>query len=144
MSKPSVLVICTGNSMRSQLAEGLLHTDLGAWIDVYSAGTHPSFVHPLTIKALQEIGIETSHLRSKSVKEFIGRSIDLVITVCDSAHEACPFFPGARKLIHQGYPDPVSIRPGADLADVFSELRDQMRRELRDLVVKELNLPVPS
>lgn len=140
MKKPIVLVICTGNSMRSQLAEGLLRADLGDRIEVCSAGTHPSFVHPLTIQALHAVGIDTSQLRSKSVQEFIERDIDLAITVCDSAQVNCPVFPYAKKILHKGYPDPVRISPGAKPEDVFADLRDQMRVELRALVVKELKL----
>jgi arsenate reductase (thioredoxin) len=138
--KPRVLVVCTGNSMRSQLAEGLLRADLGDKIEVFSAGTHPSSVHPLTIQALAAVGIDASKHRSKSVREFNGQSFDLVITVCDSAREACPLFPGARETIHRGYPDPVNIRPLANPTEVFAELRDRMRVELRDLVIKELDL----
>jgi len=140
--KPKVLVICTGNSMRSQLAEGVLRADLGEWIEVYSAGTHPSRVHPLTIAALEQAGIDASAHYSKSTEEFIHQTMDLVITVCDHAHEVCPYFPNARKIVHKGYPDPIHFRPGQDAEQVFADLRDQIRDELGDLVVKELNLPV--
>lgn len=143
MNKPKVLIICTGNSMRSQMGEALLRADLGEWIDVYSAGTHPSYVHPLTIAALDEIGLDTSCLRSKSVTEFLDTEMDLVITVCDHAREACPVFQHAEKIVHCGYPDPIAIRPGEDRGRAFAALRDQMREELRALVIEELNLPVP-
>jgi arsenate reductase (thioredoxin) len=140
MTKPTVLVICTGNSMRSQLAEGLLRADLGDYIEIFSAGTHPSSVHPLTIQALQAVGIDTTPLRSKSIYEFVDRDIDLAITLCDHAKTNCPVFPRAKKTIHKGYPDPVFINSGSDPAVVFAKLRDQMRKELRKLVVKELKL----
>lgn len=137
-----MLIICTGNSMRSQMGEGLLRHDLGDYIDVYSAGTHPSYVHPLAIEALAGLSYDASGHRSKSVDEFTGRKMDLVITVCDHAREVCPIFPGARRTIHKGYPDPTSIKPGRDPSEVMAELRDQMRVELRELVIRELNLQV--
>ena len=140
--KPRVLIICTGNSMRSQIAEGVLRMDLGDYIDVFSAGTHPGSVHPLAKAALAGIGYDASGHRSKSVNEFLDMPMDLVITVCDSAHEVCPFFPNALKTIHKGYPDPVYCSPGAEMSTVMAEIRDRMRSELRDLVVSELNLPV--
>jgi arsenate reductase len=107
---------------------------------VYSAGTHPSFVHPLTVNSLEALGIATRELRSKSVNEFVDKEIDLAITVCDSAKERCPYFPFAKKLVHKGYPDPVSA-PGAQHPQaLMDELRDQMRLELRELVTAELGL----
>jgi arsenate reductase (thioredoxin) len=141
--KPKVLVICTGNSMRSQLAEGVLRAELGNQIEVFSAGTHPSYVYPLAIQVLEEAGIDASQHRSKSVDEFLDRKMDLVITVCDNAKEACPHFANARKRVHRGYPDPIRLRPGTDAHEIFVDLRDQMRRELTALVVKELKLEPP-
>jgi arsenate reductase len=138
--KPKVLIICTGNSMRSQMAEGLLHYDLGDQIEVFSAGTHPSYVHPNTIKALAEVGIDISHQKSKSVAQFIDAKINLVITVCDSARMNCPVFPWADKLIHQPYWDPYDMNPGDDPDVIFAELRDKMRSELIPLVKRELEL----
>ena len=138
-AKPKVLVICTGNSMRSQMAEGLLRTDLGDRIEVFSAGTHPSFVHPAVIATLHEIGIDISQHRSKSVTEFREEPLDLVITVCDTAAERCPVLPGAHKMVHQGYPDPTR-QDSDDTYDYLAQMRDQMRAELRELVIKELGL----
>jgi len=140
--KPRVLVICTGNSMRSQIAEAVLRLDLGDHIEVFSAGTHPGSVHPLAIETLTAIGYDASRHRSKSVNEFLGTPMDLVITVCDSAREACPLFPGARRTVHKGYPDPFHSGSSGDMAEMMAEIRDRMRRELRALVVKELNLDV--
>lgn len=138
--KPKVLILCTGNSMRSQMAEGLLRHDLGNMIEVFSAGTHPSYVHHNTIQALAEIGIDISSHRSKSVNEFIDLDIDLVITVCDSAKENCPVLPGAQKTVHKPYWDPYHMTPGQDPEEIFAELRDQMRTELIPLVKDELGI----
>jgi arsenate reductase (thioredoxin) len=140
MSKPKVLVICTGNSMRSQMAEGLLRNDLGDRIEVHSAGTHPGYVSSYSVATLAEIGIDISHHRSKSVDEFADQDFDLVITLCDSAARDCPYFARAKKRVHQPYPDPIGMAPDSDYARVFAQLRDRMRGELRDLVVKELGL----
>lgn len=138
--KPKVLIICTGNSMRSQMAEGLLRYDLGDQIDVFSAGTHPSYVHPNTIKALAQIGIDISDQKSKSVTQFMDEKINLVITVCDSAKMNCPVFPRADKLVHQPYWDPYDMNASDDPDVIFAELRDKMRAELVPLVKTELAL----
>jgi arsenate reductase len=140
MSKPRVLVICTGNSMRSQMAEGLLRADLGQKIHVYSAGISPSFVHPAIIDILDEIGIDIRQQRSKSVDEFVNEPLDLVITVCDHAADRCPDFPHARKQIHKAYPDPTSSFNIDDPREALADLRDRMRLELRDIVSRELSL----
>lgn len=139
-AKPRVLVICTGNSMRSQMAEGLLRADMGDKIDVYSAGIHSSFVHPAVIAALHDIGIDIRRYRSKSVEEFLEKRIDLVITLCDHAADRCPKLPQARKIVHKGYPDPTSHSSLEDEDEFLARMRDQMREELRDLVVRELKL----
>jgi arsenate reductase len=135
-----VLVICTGNSMRSQIAEAVLRMELGDRIEVFSAGTHPGTVHPLAIAVLADIGYDALQHRSKSVNEFLDMPMDLVITVCDSAREACPVFPGARKTVHHGYPDPVSFSSPSERERLMADMRDRMRRELCALVIKELNL----
>ncbi|MBI5060501.1 arsenate reductase ArsC [candidate division KSB1 bacterium] len=142
--KPVVLVVCTGNSMRSQLGEAMLRLELGDHIEIHSAGTHPGFVHPLTIRSLHALGIDTTALRSKGIAEFLNRKLDLVITVCDSAHETCPYLPGARKTVHRGYPDPIRRIDADDAQERMNALRDQMRAELRALVIDELSLPVPK
>lgn len=105
-----VLILCTGNSARSQMAEGLLRGLAQGTVEAHSAGTHPSTVNPLAIKTMAEIGIEISHHRSKSVTEFTGQSFDYVITVCDSAKESCPVFPGAPERIHWSFPDPAAVQ----------------------------------
>ena len=144
MKKPVVLVVCTGNSMRSQMAEALLRRDLGDLIEVHSAGTHPSHVHRHAIRTMEEIGIDMSLHYSKSVFEFARHEIDLVITVCDSAKESCPVIPGAKRTVHQGYPDPYHASPTQDPEVMFAELRDRMRKELVELVCEELRLTRPQ
>ena len=104
-----VLVVCTGNSARSLLAEGLLRSKGGDAFEVHSAGTHPKGVNPLTLRVLQDAGIDASWARSKSVDEFLGQSFDYVITVCDQAREECPYFPGAQDSLHWGYDDPAAV-----------------------------------
>ena len=107
MAKPSVLILCTGNSARSQMAEGLLRSLSGEKLSVQSAGTNPSAVRPEAIKVMAEIGIDISKHRSKSVDEFAGANIDHVLTVCDNAREACPYFPAATLMIHHSFEDPA-------------------------------------
>ena len=92
--KKRVLILCTGNSARSQMAEGLLRHDAGDRFEVFSAGTKPSHVRPEAIAVMRELGIDISGHRSKSVDEFAGQSFDYVLTVCDNAKESCPIFPG--------------------------------------------------
>jgi len=130
-----VLILCTGNSARSQMAEGLLRHDGGASFEVSSAGTKPTPVRPEAIAAMREIGIDISGQRSKSVEEFAGQKFDCVITVCDHARESCPLFPATTQRIHWSLDDPAAL-PGSQeqrLAE-FRRVRDQLRALLRDLV----------
>ena len=106
---PRILILCTGNSARSQLAEGLLRSMGGGGLDVYSAGTQPSSVRPEAIAVMAERGIDISGHTSKHVDEFKGQVFDYVITVCDSARETCPIFPGAPRRIHWSLPDPAAV-----------------------------------
>lgn len=131
--KQSILVLCTGNSARSQMAEGIIRHLYGDRFEVFSAGTHPSLVRPEAIKAMAEIGIDISHHRSKSVEEFAGREIDYVLTVCDNARENCPYFPARTKVIHHSFDDPASVE-GDD------ELRLAAFRRVRDQVFSFLNV----
>lgn len=103
-----VLVVCTGNSCRSILAEALLRHHGGADFEVNSAGTEPKGIHPLTERVLDEAGLDHSWARSKSVSEFLGQSFDYVITVCDQARQVCPVFPGVHQKLHWGYEDPAA------------------------------------
>ena len=127
MNKKSVLILCTGNSARSQMAEGLWRHEAGDRFDVYSAGTKPSRVRSEAIAAMKEIGIDISGHRSKSVDEFSGREFDYVITVCDHANEICPVFPGKTKRLHWPFEDP------ADEAS-FRKVRDQIRTRILSFV----------
>jgi arsenate reductase len=132
--KPRVLVLCTGNSCRSQMGEGWVHHDLGERVEVHSAGTRPSFVHPLAVRVMAEAGVDISSHRSKSVEEMKGLAFDLVVTVCDSAREACPILPGARKTLHQAFEDPALAGDGEGALPVFRSVRDEIRARLVPLV----------
>ena len=130
-----VLVVCTGNSARSLLAEALLRTRGGDAFEVHSAGTEPKGVNPLTLRVLEEAGIDASWARSKSVTEFLGRPFDYVITVCDQARDACPVFPGVHESLHWGYEDPAAAE-GTDeerLA-VFRRVFTQMGERISTFV----------
>jgi arsenate reductase (thioredoxin) len=130
--RPHVLVVCTGNSCRSQMAEAWVRHDLGDRVEVDSAGTHPCYVHPLAIRVMAEAGVDLSRHTSKSVERFLDRPMDLVVTVCDSARKACPVFPGAKRQIHESIPDPVEYACG-DAETALSKFR-----EVRDLVRKRV------
>lgn len=134
-NKKRVLILCTGNSARSQMAEGLLRHDGGDRFEVESAGVISSFVRPQAIAAMKEIGIDISGHRSKSVDEFTGQEFDYVITVCDNAKESCPVFPGKTQRIHWSFDDPAEAT-GSDeekLA-VFRRVRDEIRDRLGEFI----------
>jgi len=129
--KKRVLILCTGNSARSQMAEGLLRHDAGDRFDVFSAGIQPKRVRPEAITVMRELGIDISGHRSKGVEEFAGKSFDYVLTVCDNANETCPVFPGQGMRIHQTFDDPAVMK-GTDeerLA-IFRRVRDELRNYL--------------
>ena len=107
--KKRVLILCTGNSARSQMAEGLLKHDAGDRFEVESAGTKPGHVRPEAIAVMKELGIDISGHRSKHVGEFQGQSFDYVLTVCDNAKESCPVFPGHAKRLHNAFEDPAAL-----------------------------------
>ena len=104
-----VLFVCTGNSARSIMAESLLRKAGGDRFEVYSAGTEPRGINPFTVRVLEEAGLPTKGLSSKSVNEFLGQKFDYVITVCDNARESCPVFPGSHESLHWGYDDPAEV-----------------------------------
>jgi arsenate reductase (thioredoxin) len=140
--EPRVLVLCTGNSCRSQMGEGSLRHDLGESIEAFSAGTRPSFVHPRAIQVMGEAGVDLTSYSSKSVESLKGTPFDLVVTVCDSAREACPVLPGARKTVHHAFEDPALAGEGDDALPVFRRVRDEIRAVLVPLVARELGLSV--
>ncbi len=123
MSKQRVLILCTGNSARSQMAEGLLRHMAGDRYEVFSAGTRPVGLNPSAVEAMSEIGIDISGQRSKSVDEFADQQFDYIITVCDNAKESCPIFPGKGRRIHQSFEDPAAAMPAQQL-EVFRRVRE--------------------
>jgi len=135
--KKRVLILCTGNSARSQMAEGLLRHDSGDRFDVESAGTKPGRVRPEAIQAMREIGIDISGHRSKSVDEFAGQDFDYVLTVCDHAKETCPIYPGHSNRMHHNFQDPAAVEGSEEqrLA-AFREVRDEVA-EIVDSIRKE-------
>jgi arsenate reductase len=121
------------------MAEGWVRYDLGNAVEVFSAGTHPSQVHPLAVAVMAEAGVDISGHRSKSVTEFAGHAFDLVVTVCDSAKEACPMFPGAVRQVHESVPDPaLAGAEGKAALDRFRFVRDLIRERIVSLVRREL------
>jgi arsenate reductase len=132
-----VLILCTGNCVRSQMAEGLLRHLGGNAFEVHSAGSKPNgYVSPLAIEAMGEIGLDISAHRSKSVTEFEGQCFDTVITVCDSAAEHCPFFPGAPRRIHWSTWDPgAATGSHQEKLAAFRRVRDELASRLRTFLV---------
>src|SRR4026207_2001207 len=130
-----VLILCTGNSARSQIAEGLLRHDGGDGFAVESAGLEPSFVRPEAIEAMRELGIEISGQHSKSLDQFIAQFFDYVITVCDNANQNCPIFPGAKGRIHWSVEDPAAVNGTQETRmKAFRDARDDLRRRLAQFI----------
>ncbi len=134
-----LLVLCTGNSCRSQMAEAFLARAGGTHVAVTSAGTNPSVVHPMTIRVLAERGIDWSAARSRSMAEFLDQPFDIVITVCDEAAEACPVFPGGGRRVHAGFDDPASVQ-GSEAVRLaaFRRIRDEVEAWSENFVRREL------
>ena len=129
--KEMVLVLCTGNSARSQMAEGLLRDIADDRYDVFSAGVAPSHVRPEAIEVMREVGIDISSNRSKSVDEFTDQEFDYIITVCDNARESCPVFPGHAKRIHWSFDDPAAAEGREEeKLGVFRRVRDEIKKRL--------------
>ena len=130
-SRKRLLVLCTGNSARSQMAEGLFRRAAGPGWEIFSAGTTPSRVRPEAIAVMSEIGIDISGHRSKSVDEFAGQPFDFVVTVCDNARDNCPVFPGPAKRLHWSFEDPAAVS-GDEPArlEAFRRIRDQIRPQV--------------
>jgi arsenate reductase len=130
---PLVLILCTGNSCRSHIAEGILRAAVGDTLRVASAGSKPSgYVHPLAIRALAEIGIDISAHRSKHLSEFLGEKVETVITVCGNADQVCPMFPGQVNRHHWGFDDPAhATGTEEEQLAVFRRVRDEIARTFR-------------
>lgn len=127
-SKEKVLFLCNHNSARSQMAEGILKSLYGEYYDVYSAGSNPSTVNPYAVKVLEELNVDISHNRSKSLKEFEGHQFDYVVTVCGGEGEVCPFFPGGKNYLHKSFEDPTTVYgSGHEKADAFRRIRDEIK-----------------
>jgi arsenate reductase len=132
MKKRSVLILCTGNSARSQMAEGILRHIAGEKFEVESAGVEPSSVRPEAVEAMRDLGIDISKHRSKSVNEFLDRRFDYIITVCDNAKESCPLFPGNAERIHWSFEDPAAVQgSGEERLSAFRKVRDQIWERLK-------------
>jgi arsenate reductase len=131
-----VLFVCTHNSARSQMAEGILRDLAGDRFEVTSAGTEATHVRPLAIRAMDEISIDISGQESKTLERYLGEPFDYVITVCDDANEACPFFPGADKRLHWSFEDPSRAEGSEDerLA-IFRRVRDEIRERIEQELV---------
>lgn len=129
MKKPRVLILCTGNSCRSHMAEGILRAAAGDLVEVHSAGSKPAgYVHPKAIAALAEIGIDISGHASKHMNDFLDRDIETVITVCGNADQACPMFPGQVNRYHWGFDDPAHASGNDEqVMDEFRRVRDEIR-----------------
>jgi arsenate reductase (thioredoxin) len=131
-----VLFLCTHNSARSQMAEGLLRHLAGDRFEVMSAGTEATQVRPLAVRAMDEVGIDISRQDSKTLERYLGQPLDYVITVCDEASEACPFFPGARQRLHWSLPDPAAAEGTEEQRlEVFRLVRDRLRDHIEEELV---------
>ncbi|MDP1948323.1 MAG: arsenate reductase ArsC [Nitrospirota bacterium] len=133
--KERVLFLCTGNSARSQMAEGWLRHLAGDRFEVFSAGTHPVGLNSGSVKAMAEVGIDISQHRSKSATEFTALPIDYVITVCDRAKETCPRWSGAVRLIPWSFDDPAALSDEAERRQVFRRVRDEIASAIREFQV---------
>jgi arsenate reductase len=130
MNKPTILILCTGNSCRSHLAEGILQKALGDEYEVRSAGSRPAgFVHPLAVRVMKEIGLDISGHRSKHLEEFLEQQVETVIAVCANADQACPIFPGRVNRYHWDFDDPAQATgTEEEKLTVFRRIRDEIRK----------------
>lgn len=131
LSKPKVLFLCTGNSARSQMAEGYLRHVAGDLFEPLSAGIEPKGLNPLAVEAMSEIGVDISHQKSKDVVSFLGQYIPYIVTVCDNARERCPIFPRSYKFLHWSFDDPAAAQGSREekLA-VFRRVRDEIAMKI--------------
>ena len=136
--RKKVLILCTGNSCRSQMAEDVLKHYGSDRFEIESAGSKPSKVNPIAIQVMKEIGIDISHHRSKHVKEFLGQRFDYVITVCDKANESCPVFSGVLKRLHWSFPDPPHTKEvSEEILSEFRMVRDMIHEKFKAFVRSE-------
>jgi arsenate reductase (thioredoxin) len=135
MHKQRVLILCTGNSARSQMAEGLLRHLAGDRFEAFSAGTEPAGLNENAVQAMAELGLDISRHRSKSVNEFAGQQFDYVITVCDKANESCPVFPAAGRRLHHSFPDPAAA-PKEEQLSAFRTVRDQILTWIKEFAAR--------
>jgi arsenate reductase len=135
-SKPKVLFLCTGNSARSQMAEGYLRHVAGDLFEPLSAGIEPKDLNPLAVQAMSEIGVDISHQKSKDVVSFLGQHIPYVVTVCDNARERCPIFPRTYKFVHWSFDDPAAAQgTREEKLAVFRRVRDEIARRIDEELV---------
>ena len=131
MSKPKVLFLCTGNSCRSQMAEGFARQLRGDQLEPFSAGIEAHGLNPMAVRVMAEVGVDISGQRSKTVDELAEDEFDFVVTVCDAARESCPFFPASVAMLHKSFPDPPALAAGAadeeEALDAFRSVRDMIR-----------------
>ena len=140
-AKPLILILCTGNSCRSHIAEGILQEVAGDVLNVQSAGSDPTgFVHPLAVTVLADIGIDISENSSKHMNEFLSSEVETVITVCDNADQACPSFPGQANRHHWPFPDPAKAEgTKEEIRKIFEKVRDDIRRVFTDYGLSRKN-----
>ncbi len=136
MEKKSILFICVHNSARSQMAEGLFRHYHGEKYNVYSAGSDPLGVHPISVKIMAEIGIDISKHKSKSLKEFEGQEMDYVVTVCGNSQDTCPFFASGKKYFHKSFEDPSAfIGTEEEKIERFRAVRDDLKKWLEQFYI---------
>lgn len=135
MKKQTVLFLCTNNSARSQMAEGLLNTLFKSKYQAFSAGITPRQVNPYAIEVMKELGIDISDNRSKSIEEFRDVTFDYVVTVCDNAKESCPFFPG-KKILHKSFEDPAKFN--GEIEEILSKFK-KVRDEIKQWIIKNFD-----
>ncbi|CAE6725508.1 arsenate reductase ArsC [Nitrospira defluvii] len=138
-----MLFLCTGNSARSQMAEALLGAIAGNHFEAHSAGTHPAGLNPVTVEAMQEVGVDVRHHQSKHVQEYLGQSFDSVNTVCDRAKETCPVLPGVGNIRNWSFDDPAAAPPETRLV-VFRRMRDEIAKWICRFLVEECQLSLAS
>jgi len=137
MTTKKILVLCTGNSARSQMGEGLFRAEGGGGFEIFSAGTRPSAVRPEAIAVMKEIGIDISGHRSKSVDEFSGQAFDYVVTVCDNARDSCPVFPAGSERMRWSFEDPAAVQGSEqERLAAFRRIRDLIHERVRAFVLE--------